>query len=195
MYSLFQEPNESFEDYCWRVLRTYRDVDPFVSESEVCKRIANSVRKEYESLLLIKTFSTIAEIIEIGKSVELRLKKHDFLKNKIKAKEVLNQSQYYVANINIEHNFDNFSVDELCNCKSMKVDFVTNNEKLQNKVNSSKSKITNSFNKSKMFNSEGKLTDEEKERRHRDNLCYYCASDKHKCKDCLKGIKVKRSKG
>ena len=46
-----------------------------------------------------------------------------------------------------------------------------------------------------MFNSEGKLTDEEKERRHRDNLCYYCASDKHKCNDCQKGIKAKRSKG
>src|SRR5207253_7943370 len=130
LYSLFQEPNENFEDYCWRVLRTYRDVDPFVSENEVYKRIANSVRKEYESLLLIKTFSTVAEIIEIGKSVELRLKKDNFLKNKIKAKEVFDQSEYSISNTHIEHDFDNFSVNELCNCKSMKVDFVTNNVKL-----------------------------------------------------------------
>ena len=50
LYFLFQEQNENIEAFCWRVSRNYREVDPFANESDICQRIINSARKEYEFL-------------------------------------------------------------------------------------------------------------------------------------------------
>ena len=181
LYFLFQDNTENFETYCWRVYKAFEQVDSFVNKIEVCQRIINSSRKEYELILRSREFTSLESLIEAGKSVELRVSRDDFFKKAIK-------SRYISSNVT-EHDIDRIFNDQ------RSINYTVNNVKHYNR-NTKTRKASNSKPLSKQLvdtralvqteDGNYKLTQEERERRYNDSLCLYCSDPKHKLRECPK---------